>query len=212
MPPEQKPSLSGDFAGRSCILTSYPERAAELRRRGAHRVVNELAYDYIPFQRNPLFQPRPGEFEQVETLLFGPGTEQQPPRLGLVGVVGLGGVGKTQLAVELAYRCLDQQRFPAGMFWMPATGTSIFEWQQQFAGLAFSTSYLPPGDEPSSPENEARRARHFCRYLATHKDALLILDNVEDTNLVTYVLSALAGIKIIVPFSTPRAAKPLHLV
>jgi hypothetical protein len=193
MPSEQKPSLSGDFAGRSCILASYPERAAELRRKGAHRVVNELPTNYIPFPRNPLFQPRPGEFEQLETLLFGPGTEQQPARLGLVGVVGLGGVGKTQLAVELAYRCLDQQRFPAGTFWMPATGTSVFEWQHQFAELALNTDYLPSDDDPSSTENEARRVRHFCRYLATHKDALLILDNVEDPNLVTSVLPILSG-------------------
>ena len=175
------------------------ERAAELRRTRTHRVVNERPNNYIPFPRNPLFQPRPGEFERLEDLLFGPGAEQQPARLGLVGVVGLGGVGKTQLAVELAYRCLDQQRFPAGTFWMPATGTSVFEWQQQFAELAFSTDYLPPDDDPSSQENEARRARHFCRYLATHKDALLILDNVEDPNLVTYVLPALAGIKIDCP-------------
>ena len=171
------------------------ELATELRRKGAHRIVNERPTNYIPFPRNPLFQPRPGEFEQLETLLFGSGTDQQPAHLGLVGVVGLGGVGKTQLAVELAYRCLDQQRFPSGVFWMSATGTSVFEWQHQFAELAFNTGYLPSDDDPSNPENEARRARHFCRYLATHKDALLILDNVEDPNLVTYVFPALVGIK-----------------
>jgi hypothetical protein len=195
MPPEQRPSLTGDTAGRSCILASFPERAAELRRTRSQRLVHERPTTYLPFPRNPLFQPRPGEFEQLETLLFGPGTEPQPARVGFVGVVGLGGVGKTQLAVELAYRCLDQQRFPAGTFWMPATGTSVFEWQHQFAELAVSTDYLPPDDDPSSAENEARRARHLCRYLATHKDALLILDNVEDPHLVPSVLPALAGIQ-----------------
>lgn len=211
MPPEQKPSLTGDTAGRSCILASYPDRVAELRRTGLPRVVNERPANYLPFPRNPLFQPRPGEFEQLETLLFGPGAEQQPARLGLVGVVGMGGVGKTQLAVELAYRCLDQQRFPAGTFWMPATGASVFEWQRQFAELALNTDYLPPDDDQSSPENEARRARHFCRYLATHKDALLILDNVEDPNLVTYVLPALAGVQVDCPIlytSRNQAAPP----
>ncbi len=175
------------------------ERAAELRRTRTYHAVNERPTNYIPFPRNPLFQPRPGEFEHLETLLFGLDTEQQPARLGLFGVVGMGGVGKTQLGVELAYRCLDQQRYPDGTFWMPATGTSIFEWQHQFAELAFNSDYLPLDDDPSSSENEARRARHFCRYLATHKDALLILDNVEDPNLVTSVLPALAGIEVTCP-------------
>src|SRR5207237_5778937 len=41
--------------------------------------------------------------------------------------------------------------------------------------------------------HEARRARHFCRYLVAHQDALLILDNVEEPGLVTSALPALGG-------------------
>jgi len=149
--------------------------------------------NYIPFPRSRLFQPRPGEFEQLEALLFGSAASQQAIRLGLVGVVGMGGIGKTQLAVELAYRCLDQHRFPGGIFWMTATGTNTFDWQHQLADLAFRTGYLPPDDDVSHVENEAKRARHFCRYLAAHGDALLILDNVEDPNLVMKALPDLAG-------------------
>ncbi len=186
MPPDQQPSLEGGFAGRSCILASFPE----IKKHG-RPVANDRPRNYIPFPRNLQFQPRPGEFERLETVLFGPGTGPKPMRLGLVGVVGLGGVGKTQLAIELAYRFKD--RFPAGVFWMPATGTTVFEWQRQLAELAASTDYLPPDDDPSNPEHEVRRARHFCRYLAAHKDALLILDNVEDPHLVISVLPALAG-------------------
>src|SRR5260370_782668 len=61
------------------------------------------------------------------------------------------------------------------------------------AELAFNANYLPADDDAASPENEARRARHFCRYLANHADALLILDNVEDPDLVTSALPILAG-------------------
>src|SRR5205085_12416488 len=93
--------------------------------------------------------------------------------------------------IELAYRY--HYRFPAGIFWMPAMGRNHFEWQHQLAELAFNAEYLPPEDDVSNPENEARRARHFCRYLASHSDALIILDNVEDPYLVTSVLPALAG-------------------
>ena len=103
----------------------------------------------------------------------------------------MGGVGKTQLAVELAYRY--QQRFPGGIFWMPATGQSLFDWQHTLADLAVKTSYFPPGDDPANPEHEALRARHLCRYFAAHTDVLVILDNVEVPQLVTTALADLAG-------------------
>jgi len=153
MPKEHAPDLSGKFGPYHCILASYPERAAQLRS-GHERIRGaERPQSYIPFPRNPLFQPRPGEFERLETLLSGENAEQ-PARIGLVGVTSMGGIGKTQLAVELAYRLQEQQRFAGGIFWTPATGTDIFAWQHSMAELAFNADYLPPDDNPSSPENE----------------------------------------------------------
>ncbi|MEI6044132.1 MAG: NB-ARC domain-containing protein [Chloroflexota bacterium] len=145
---------------------------------------------YIPFPRSQVFQPRPGEFEKLESLLLS--STSSPTRLGLVGVVGMGGIGKTRLAVELAYRCQDQGLFLEGVFWMTATG-SQYDWQRELAELAVKTDYPPPEDDPSNPENEIRRARHFCRYLAEHSATLLILDNVDDPGLVVSVLPQLAG-------------------
>jgi WD40 repeat protein len=191
MPPDQPPSLSGDFAGRRCILASYPERAAELCKKRSDYNLKERPDNYIPFFRDRQFQERPGEFERLESLFFGTTNEQQPVRLGLVGVTGMAGIGKTQLAVELAYRYQD--RFPDGIFWMLATGRNLSDWQHKLAELAFNTGYLPSEDDPSSPENERRRAQHFCHYLAKHKHALLILDNVEDPNLVTSILPIIVG-------------------
>ncbi len=193
MPPEQKPSLCGDFAGRSCILVSYPERAQQLLRGNPRVLGAERPETHIPFPRNSLFQERPGEFARLEQVLPGTVHNSIPPRVGLVGMIGLGGVGKTQLAVELAYRLLDQQRYPGGIFWTLATGTSFIDWQHHLAELAFDVGYLPLDDDPASPEKEARRARHLARYLASHADALLILDNVEQPSLVHELLPQLAG-------------------
>src|SRR5260370_1099694 len=146
MSAEQPPSLAGDSAGRSCILASYPERAAQLR--SQHRPVRgaEQPQSYIPFPRNPLFQPRPGEFERLETLLSGENAGQ-PARIGLVGVTGMGGIGKTQLAVELAYRLQQQHPFSSGIFLTPSTRTDVFAWQRSIAELAFNANYLPADDD-----------------------------------------------------------------
>lgn len=191
MPTKQKPSLSGDTAGRDCILACYPEFANKLRDKGIHPIAVKRPRTYISYPLDPLFQERPGEFDRLATLLFDAGSKHRSVRLGLVPVTGKGGVGKTKLAVELCYRY--QNRFPGGIFWMNATGDSIFEWQSHFAKLTKEIGYLPPDDDPASNENERRRAQHFCRYLADHRDALLVLDNVENPDLVISAIPDLVG-------------------
>ncbi len=149
--------------------------------------------NWIPLFRNPLYQSRPNEFNRLETILFGYETKKKPSRVGLVGVgmVGLGGVGKTQLAVQIAYRF--KERFPAGIFWMSAEGNDFSVWQHNLAELASDAKYLPPDDDISDPNNKKRRVQYFCSYLTEHDDALLILDNVEDPNLLFSLLPQLAG-------------------
>jgi WD40 repeat protein len=192
-PYHQHPSVSGNFASRSCILAYYPERAAQVRRALKYIVGAERPQNVIPFLRDPYFQPRPGEFERLEALLSTNDNTRRSAHVGLVGVTGMGGVGKTQLAVELAYRFQDQQRFPAGIFWTSATGTSQVEWQHHLAELASQSGFLPLDDDRTNPEYEARRARHFARYLASHADALLILDNVADPTYINTFLPFFAG-------------------
>jgi WD40 repeat protein len=180
------PSLSGDPAGHLYILASFSlSQNGSTIFSSAHR---GCPATYLPFPRNPHFQPRPGEFEKLEDLLFASGS--LPVRLGLIGVTGMGGVGKTQLAIELAYRY--QHRFPDGIFWMPATGQNIFAWQQTLAELAEKIHYLPPEDNPAHPDVQFR-ARYLARYFATHAEALVILDNVEAPESVSTMLTELAG-------------------
>src|SRR5439155_11194531 len=112
-PTGQKPSLSGDSAARDYILAWH--------KRKPKPIVNKQPRTYIPFFRNLLFQARPNDFQQLETLIFDGGEEQKAARSGWVGIVGLSGMGKTRLAIEFAYRYLE--RFPAGVFWITVTGT-----------------------------------------------------------------------------------------
>lgn len=189
--PEQKPAIfSSNATGQECILAAYPELVPSIyppQSRADHPTT------YIPFPHNPLFQGRTEDFKQLEQLLDGIDTPALSTQPVLVGIAGLGGVGKTQLAVELAYRLLEQQRYPGGVFWTQVKGTARSDWEEQFATLAAMTDYLPFNDDPASHENKARRARHLLRYLADRTDALLILDNVEEPTLITNLLSVIVG-------------------
>jgi tetratricopeptide (TPR) repeat protein len=144
----------------------------------------------VPLERKTeLFQERPGEFEALEKLLE---ADKTLARLGLVGVTGMGGIGKTQLAVELAHRLHQQNKFPDGIYWLVATG-QLDEWNLRLAALAETIEYRPVEDDPGHPENPQRRARYLARYLAHTADALLVLDNVDDPALVPKFLHELTG-------------------
>jgi WD40 repeat protein len=192
--PSQRPDLPGKPGGNECILAFYEERAEQLRRRKL-TTVNEKPTTYIPWDGLTSFQQRPGEFDTVTKLL----TEEQQAQPAsahrrVVGLIGIGGSGKTELALRLAYKYKDENRFPAGIFWLPVTGDDKQTLQQQLAALCADADYLPEGDDVTNPENERRRARHLCRWLAEHSDALLILDNVEQIDpLLRELLPSFAG-------------------
>jgi WD40 repeat protein/uncharacterized caspase-like protein len=174
MPRTQRSSLSGDDAGKLCILAQNEQRAEQLRAQ-KRATVNARPQTYIPFQHNESFQQRPGEFDMITQHLL-PGSAERSP---IVGLTGMGGKGKSQLAVELALLYVKEQRFPDGIFWLPVTEENEDALCYQLSELAANAEYLPPDDDVSHPENRRRRARHFCRWLAEHPDALLILDNVQ---------------------------------
>src|SRR5438874_4164304 len=62
----------------------------------------------VPFRRNPFFTGRELIFAQIHSLLHAGKTAalSQPPAIS-----GLGGVGKTQTAVEYAYRYREEYQY-----------------------------------------------------------------------------------------------------
>jgi putative protein kinase ArgK-like GTPase of G3E family len=68
----------------------------------------------MPFERNPRFTGRESELSKIEELLSCTG------RTVRVAIAGLGGMGKTQLAIELVYRVIEKRR-DCSVFWIPAT-------------------------------------------------------------------------------------------
>ncbi|KAL6802680.1 heterokaryon incompatibility protein domain-containing protein [Trichoderma sp. SZMC 28013] len=68
----------------------------------------------VPFERNPSFTSRESDLTRLRQMLF-PGQHTAK-----VAISGLGGVGKTQLALELVYRIKDDHK-NCSVIWIPAT-------------------------------------------------------------------------------------------
>ena len=85
-----------------------------------------------------------------------------------VGVVGLAGIGKTQLLVEYAYRSIDT--FTDGIYWINAAEPLA----DGFARLGVA---LNPALGSHSLEQQILCATDF---LSKNKHALVVIDNIED--------------------------------
>lgn len=124
----------------------------------------------VDWPRLRTFKGRDAQLTEMHRKLKG--TEK---RVGIktAGLYGLGGIGKTQLAVEYAYRFRSE--YPAGIYWVNAAQ----DWSAEISSLAEHLALVPA--DPSSPDRDSQLVIAFHRYLIEeNKDSLLVLDNVEN--------------------------------
>jgi len=121
----------------------------------------------VPYRRNPFFTGREELMQRLHTLLR---QEKAAVLTQSLVLSGLGGIGKTQMAVEYAYRYAQQY---ASVFWINAdTMESI---------LASYTALAALLDLPEQHDLDQQKAvTAVNRWLCTHREWLLIVDNVED--------------------------------
>jgi GTPase SAR1 family protein len=97
--------------------TSYGEgREKELRRLQFEVEEASSALSIIPYSRNDQFVGRESHLADIETKLF---SEEQTTMLAIVGP---GGTGKSQLALELAYRTRQKNK-DCSVFWIDASNS-----------------------------------------------------------------------------------------
>ena len=129
----------------------------------------------VPYPRNPFFT---GREEILETLHTQLGVDQAVALTQSSALHGLGGVGKTQTALEYAYRYVLEYR---AVFWIGAESR-----EQVISSLVHIASilHLPERDDT----DQQKVATAVQRWLSTHNQWLLIWDNVEDLTLLEHFL------------------------
>ncbi|KAI5365711.1 hypothetical protein J4E82_011248 [Alternaria postmessia] len=125
----------------------------------------------IPFSRNPRFVGRESQLAELEAKLFS--NEQITTTLAIVGP---GGTGKTQLALEVAHRT-RQKNNSCSVFWMDASDKDSL--YQSYASVAQKLSVLGWDDDQADMKQLAKR----CVVEISARRCLLIFDNAEHTTL-----------------------------
>ena len=119
-------------------------------------------------ERNPLFTGREDDLRQLgRDLLY------EPAGAPAVVTSGIGGVGKTQLAVEFAYR---YGRFFHGVYWVSLADAAPDAVRRELAACGEAMGLWPVGDAEIAPEQKAALTLAAWRQPTPR---LIIFDNCE---------------------------------
>jgi hypothetical protein len=123
----------------------------------------------LPFERNPFFTGREEILKDLHEAL----AKTSATALTQAAISGLGGIGKTQTAVEYAYRHRDDYK---AVFWVRAD-----------TRLALSTGFVEIARLLDLPEKDAQNpddaVRAVNRWLENNSGWLLIFDNADTPEL-----------------------------
>jgi tetratricopeptide (TPR) repeat protein len=161
-----------------CLLgllgVSMPATYGEGRESALERLQAEVegagrAPSIIPFARNKSFVVREPQLAELEAKLF-----SNTQTTSTLAIVGPGGTGKSQLALEVAYRTLEKQKH-CSVFWVDASDKDSLG--RSYTSVAQKLGV--PGYDGDQVDIEQIVKR--CIAKLSMRQCLLIFDNVEGT-------------------------------
>ncbi|KAF9775391.1 hypothetical protein IL306_006502 [Fusarium sp. DS 682] len=131
----------------------------------------------VPFLENPLFVGRDDVLMKLQSLLFERNNRK-------VALVGLGGIGKTQIALQLAY-WIKEKKQDYSVFWVPALSRASFE---QACMQIVNSCDIPTSDSDNAIES-------VRQYLSSKRAGkwLLVVDNADDAQTIMGSVGAESG-------------------
>src|SRR6202165_2004229 len=155
----------------------------------------------VPFLRNPYFTGREHLLAQLHRTLA---AEHTVTLSQTRAISGLGGIGKTQIAIEYAYRYAREY---AAVLWVQADASELLV--SEFAKLA-QTLDLPDKEE----KDQWRIVSAVKRWLQEHSGWLLILDNADElTGIADFLPRGISGATLVTTRSqfTGKVARSLSV-
>jgi len=147
----------------------------DLKTKSSQRSQKPREYEQLETLNPPANLPRSGnteligredELEKLHELL------QQGSRVAICAIRGMGGVGKTELAIQYAKQHLDKKNYAGGVCWLSAQGIDVGTQILRFAEFKFKR--VPPEDW------ELADKLKYCWQNWRSGEALLVFDDVTD--------------------------------
>jgi hypothetical protein len=135
----------------------------------------------IPYDRNPFFVGRDNILIGLRLKL-----QESKPQWHYnhrVAIFEMGGVGKTQIAIEYVYR---HENDYADIYWIPASAQEAL--LSGFQVIGEKTGCLSPGTDRSKP---IKVAKVVYGWLRRQENWLLVIDNLDDVSVVDGLLPAI---------------------
>jgi tetratricopeptide (TPR) repeat protein len=152
------------------------ELAGQVKRIRTHSIAPKYPLYHCPYRQNAFFTDR----ETILTALSSFFTFAQTHQTRILALNGLGGIGKTQIALEYLYRTSDLYQT---ILWLNASSRE-----------RFSTEVSALAEKLALPEKDRADEEHLFaavkRWLQSQTSWLLVLDHLEDFTLIDLIVPA----------------------